>query len=301
MTGPMTDAAPSPPNRRAVWIVRLVFYPVALGLIAVAWHQRHAAADDARPRTSDWAMLAGRTANGDPATARYRDGRPDRITFRLLYACTPDVGWPVWATYVERPVAADGRVRVRDHGSLTTWSNGWVAETTLDVDGRYDDDRLTGAVAARMRLDANGVRSDCRAERLGLDVARSPGAKASTVQGEPVTARVVGGRVAAFSIGLQLACSDHDERHVVWAPPITPRDGTAITRDVRAIGRQYEVLLGPVRATTSGGARSGTMSARFTAVSGGAVRGTAEADLPLDDGTACGTPTGGVPFTVQAD
>jgi hypothetical protein len=176
-----------------------------------------------------------------------------------------------------------------------------VAETTLDVDGRYDDDRLTGAVAARMRLDANGVRSDCRAERLGLDVARSPGAKASTSQGEPVTADVDGGRVAAFSIGLQLTCSDDVARHVVWAPAITPGEGPAVTRDVEAIGRQYEVLLRPLTAPSAGGAPSGTVSARFAAVSGGAVRGTAEADLPLDDGTACRTPTGGVPFTVQAD
>lgn len=298
MTGRMDGAAPTPPSRRAVWAIRLVFYPVALGLIALAWHQRHADADvPAVSPAPERTLLAGTTGRGDPASARYRDGRPDRITFPLEYRCTPDLGQRVWATYIEPAEAGDdGRVRARERGTATTWAGGWFGQTTLDLDGRYDDDRLTGTVSARMRLDADGVRADCRTGRVALDVARSPGRKGTTSQGEPVVADVSGGRLAAFSVGLHLTCSDRP-RHAVWAPPASAIHGTTVRQDVRPVGHEVEVLLAPI--TTPGEDEPSIVEAQVSTSADGTIRGTVVAALSLpDDGPACWTEPADVAFTL---
>jgi hypothetical protein len=59
---------------------------------------------------------------------------------------------------------------VRERDLATEWDNGWFGTATLSFDGRYDAHHVTGALSARMELDANGVRTDCRADRVALDL-----------------------------------------------------------------------------------------------------------------------------------
>lgn len=295
----MTDAQPSPPSRRAVWIVRLVFYPVALGLIALAWHQRHAraAGEEGEGRPVTWALLTGTTQQGMPASGRHGDGRPDWVAFPIQYRCDQDVGRSVWVLFQKRPqVDRDGRVRLHDRDDSWTWDSGWTGTTTVDLDGHYDDRGLTGMVSAQLELDANGVHTTCRADDFRLDLRTAPGRAGTTSQDEPVAVDVARGRVRAFSAGLKLTCTDH-WRHVVWSPEIDRVDGGDFWQSVRVwAGGTNEILL--VGAAQNDA--TGTFQASLTGLTGDKLSGTVQGTIKLwQDGPSCATPPDGVPFTID--
>lgn len=166
------------PSRRQVWIVRLVFYPLAIGLIAIAWHQRQArAGEDGAARPVVRAVLSG-TAGIDRATADLADGRLRDLRLPLHFRCVPELG-DVWAVFQRFEVAPggdaggdDGRVRARVTQGDTTWPSGWFGVADVAVDGRLRDGRLRGTASGRLTLDANGVRAECRAAAVPVALGR---------------------------------------------------------------------------------------------------------------------------------
>jgi hypothetical protein len=80
-------------HSRLVWVVRLVFYPTAIALIAFAWRERRADADPngggawspARVG-SHLATYSGRTSQGEPITASVSNGR--LVAFDTHLRCT---------------------------------------------------------------------------------------------------------------------------------------------------------------------------------------------------------------------
>jgi hypothetical protein len=271
-------------DRRLVWAVRLVFYPVALALIAVAWQQHRAGADDggtAAPAPVVW--WTGTTGRGDPATLAVVEGRPRTVRVPLHFACTPELG-DVWAVYTERLEVRDGRrVLVRDRGSDTTWDTGWIGSTDVDLGGRYDDDVLTAALSGRMALDANGVQADCGAARVTATFRRPPGRRGTTAQHEWVAAETRDGRVTAFSILLAVDCDDGVGRRLVWEPVLDPGGTLTVTRAWRVVGTGGFVLV----AEGGEGSADGGGTASF-AVDGDAVRGNVAAQFPVGATTCRG-------------
>lgn len=283
--------AQDPSHRRLVWLCRLVLYPLALGLIAVAWHQRHANADDgdggvAPPREAVTAFLTG-TAGADPAAAAVVDGRPVDLAFVLHYRCVPDLG-DVWATYSGVPTEG-GRWRVRLRDRETSWASGWLGEADIVVDGGpAGDGRVRGTVSARMALDADGVHALCRSGPRPLALDRiAGGPHGATSQQMPVQVALDGrGRPVALSVALVLWCDDVRTRRVVWATRLDG-DGHA-SRRWAAIGRDDQILVGPGDA--------GVLSA-WALRDGDRVRGGVVADVALDGGTRC-RPSEDVGFSV---
>jgi hypothetical protein len=154
------------PNRRLEWIVRLVFYPAAITLIALAWHERQASADDGgQPVTAPapWRVTrtfyTGSTGQGMEMTGQTVDGRPGELSMALRFTCRPWVG-DVWATYVRqsadrpRDLASSFALRLRHYGIATTWPSGWRGTTDLavDLDATSSGAGLRGRMSADLRL-----------------------------------------------------------------------------------------------------------------------------------------------------
>lgn len=275
-------------DRRLVWAVRLVFYPVALGLIALAWHQHRAGAEDAPAPPPVVTWWTG-TANGEPAALAVVDGRPRTLRAPLHFACTPQLG-DVWAIYAETLDARDGRVRVRERGADTTWDSGWIGTTDLDLDGRYDPRSMVASFAGRMALDANGVPASCRATRVGVSLNRPPGASGRTSQNEWVAVEARDGRVTAFSVALSVGCDDGVGRRLVWTPVLDPAGTLTVDRAWEVLGTGRFLLV------RDGGAGEGGGTASF-AVDGDAVHGSVSARFTLG-GHTCQTGDA-VTFLVQ--
>jgi hypothetical protein len=286
------------PNRRLVWIVRLVFYPLAIGLIALALHERAANAEGdggrrvvttpAPPSRATW--LTGSIGAGEPATARV-DGAVPTLTFPLHFRCTPDLG-DVWATYPAVPAGT--------HRVSTSWPAGWVGLAALTIDVHHDDRTLTGTVSARMRLHADGVVADCRVDRAPLTLARADGRAGHTTQDDTVRADVHDGRVTTFSAGLRVTCDDGRRRHLVWAPAIAAGEGSPVRRTWLPVGQEDDLLLRPEAATATIDSGFGDTTLTYAVDEDGAVRGTLTTSvrLPGARGATCVTPAGGVTFTV---
>jgi hypothetical protein len=244
MTGAMSEQDAS--SRRLAWIVRLAIYPLAIALIALVWHQRHAEAGTGTGATAAVPVLSYLTGTvGDaPATARLMDQRRPRLAFLLPYRCTPNVG-AVEVTHWNLPVDGGDRPHVRARDIAITWATGWRGLASVDLDGRRDaDGRMRATVSGRMALDANGVRADCVADpvALALDPAGA-GPRGLTTQGEPVQVTLGGdGAPAALSVSLRLWCADRTVRHMVWTTALDAHGSAA--RDWGVIGPDYELLVG---------------------------------------------------------
>jgi hypothetical protein len=122
-------------HRRAVWLFRLLVYPAALGLIAMALHQR-AAADDAqnpfRKRVGGGLAIRGWTSQGELITALVRDGRLIAFDTHLRCAVVGDPPKPAmrlrWAASV--PAVGNDGVPTFRHGE-TTWQLTWRSQAGL--------------------------------------------------------------------------------------------------------------------------------------------------------------------------
>jgi hypothetical protein len=251
---------PAPPNRRLVWIVRLVFYPVAIGLIALAWSQRHVEADRGRgPALSQLVGVGVRP--GSLPFANLVDGRPVELHLPVSFRCSPDVG-DVRADYTQRPGAADlvaGRLRLRTRGIETTWPSGWTGRTDLDVDARASATSLTGTVRARLKLDAGGRAATCAsgAVPLRLSPPTSP-LTGRTAQGELMSVSVEDGRVRLFLTTVWVSCVARRggapvTRPLIFAKTVTSPEGALPSRAPIAItalwrpkaGRDRKITMGP--------------------------------------------------------
>lgn len=140
------------PNRRLEWIVRLVFYPAAIALIALAWHERQASADDGGG--GKVVRLVGRTSQGEVMTGELRDGRPDRFAVRVRYHCPSGSTQPDYVHNdvhgLRDPDRVDGdRVRTRvDDFAQRELRPGWSGTYTIHTDGRFTATSWRGTVTA---------------------------------------------------------------------------------------------------------------------------------------------------------
>jgi hypothetical protein len=210
---------PHVPSRRLAWIVRLVFYPVAIALIAVALHARIADADgdDAVGGGIAFApqippspfTVAGVASHGDPVTALLGVDGPTELTLPVHFRCTPQLG-DVWAVFTETPkILAGRRLRVDHRNIRTTWPSGWRGRTDLRVSGTYARTSLTATLRGRLKLVAGARHATCRAKPVRF-VLRKPRAerKGRNAQGELVFARLVGRNVQQLSTVMRVTCPD---------------------------------------------------------------------------------------------
>jgi hypothetical protein len=179
---------PDAPRNRAVWIVRLVFYPAAILLIVLALHERsaHADGDDAvafRP-TAPW-RFADATFDG---ILDQVDGRvePIRLWFRphagvlrietvtVTFGCTPDVG-PIWAVYDQVGGTLPLHARVD-----TEWPTGWKGVTDLRVDARGDVHTIVGTLRATVAIARGPQHAVCQTGPLPFSLTATPAYPATT-------------------------------------------------------------------------------------------------------------------------
>lgn len=152
-----------PNNRKLMWIVRLVFYPVSIGLIVLAWQQRERDEDSwaaggppvarlAAPGTT--VTLAGATEQRWPMRVELQDGRP--VSWAVdevwLWCGRPRVGQPDYRTsyeqYIYRPrdVVSGRTLRTRREGVGVAWGNGMSATAKVRAEARMGEDGLTGTL-----------------------------------------------------------------------------------------------------------------------------------------------------------
>jgi hypothetical protein len=148
----------TPPNRRMVWAVRLILYPLAIVLIVVAWHARHASADndDSGPELG---TLAGHTSQGEAMTLWTADGRPESSTLRVLYSCPdsrPELAhfWlPDHHVFNRSPDRVVGdHVTTAVDGRLLHLRGQWTGSADFRTDGRLDGAAYRGTLASRVVL-----------------------------------------------------------------------------------------------------------------------------------------------------
>ncbi|HWI74786.1 MAG TPA: hypothetical protein VNT55_22685, partial [Baekduia sp.] len=327
------EPMPHAPNRRLVLIVRLVFYPVAIGLIAVALHARLADADGGAgfvrvlpaPPPSP-VTIAGTGAHGDPVTATMLQGKPTGMAVPVHFRCTPDRG-DVWAVFDETPdTATGGRLRIDDRDIATTWPSGWRGRTDLRVSGTYTATSITATVSGRLTLHAGHrpvARCRARAVRLVLAKAKAQERRGSNAQGELVYVRLVGRNVQQLSSILHVACRGGDAapavRTVYWLRVVragsgrlhgpttstTIRQTAAVTLDgAGGITLGLDDLPERANAGDSGeNAASNQADVRLDAH--GVLRGRISSTVTLGgggagQGTVCQTPAGGVSFALPA-
>jgi hypothetical protein len=110
---------PAKSERRLRVIARVVLYPVALAVIALAWHQRQAARADVAPlATVRW---EGYTQQGNTVTAVTVGGRIVSFRERLSYRCGEAFGSAL------DPWPGLGRWRVVQHGDVVEGQAGPTA------------------------------------------------------------------------------------------------------------------------------------------------------------------------------
>jgi hypothetical protein len=324
---------PHVPNRRLVWIARLVFYPAALALIALALHARlaDAGADGgagfvpvapALPPTP--VTLAGPGAHGDPVTATVRAGVPTELELPMHFRCTPGRG-DVWAVFTQTPdTVAGGRLRIDHRAVATTWPSGWRGRTDLQLSGTYTAKSITATLRGRLTLHSGGGRTArCRAKPVRF-VLREPHARrrGSTAQGERIFVTLVGRNVQMLSTVMRVTCRGPAAANVgrkVWWTRVV-RAGSGRLRGARtttAIQQTATVTGGgdgtefwvdaedlPERATAGDGDRTTAFSQADVRLDArGVLRGRLFTTLTLPatgpgQGGTCQTPPGGVSFAL---
>lgn len=250
------------PTRRAVWIVRLVFYPVALALVVVAWQQHRAGAHGAdaavAPARAPLPQLGGLTAEGEMASGRLGgDGRPFALRLAAHFRCTPAIETSdLWAYFYDqratggRDAVGGGRLTLRHRGIAMEWDNGWSGRSDLDVDARYSGTRVTGTLRARLRLRAGNLRTRCASGTIPFAMTRrDPPRVVRTNDGEPVSIDLDGDDVRAVVVRSVTSCSDGRLLPSTWT--LRPAPGTARLRPGAALTfeRRFRPVPGVEEAT----------------------------------------------------
>lgn len=301
------------PTRRAVWIVRLVFYPLAIGLIALAWHQRQAGADDVAPARDALPQLGGLTAEGEAVSARLtRDGEPFALNLPVHFRCTPRgiADNDFWVTYWSQRAdgahdrVGGGRLVLHHRGIATTWDDGWSGTSDLDVDARYAGTRLTGTIRARLRLRVQGAaRARCVTDAVAFSMTpREPPRVVRTSQSGPASLALEGDDVRALAVRYLANCNDGRSRATTWSVRLAPGEATLRPGGRIAIERRWHPVIQPRRVvvgpaiTGAGGAISTLELADDGA---GRIRGRLGQSMNSQpDGLACGA---SVTFTVPRE
>lgn len=174
MTGRM-DAAP--PSRRLVLLTRLALYPLAIALIALWWHQRHAGAA-VRSRAAV-TTLRGTTGQGLGMTAWSLDGALAGYQTKIRLTCPgnhPELDG-MWVSYSE-PIDL-GRLHGRTTSGTTTgvpftWKSGMHGLGTV----RFAATREGAAFHGLLRLDldiaaTSGAAVPCRSGPVGFVLRRA--------------------------------------------------------------------------------------------------------------------------------
>jgi hypothetical protein len=171
----MQDAlAPRAPHpyRRAGVIVRLVLYPMALGLIALAWHEYHGS-DTRKGHVYDVVRWSGVTSQGQAIRARTSDGVLTGLLTRVEERCrngrTFHFGW------------APGQYRFAQHGESvrgrqagpgrTTAGDPFTAKTTLWA---QLGDRPHGGISAHLTWSNGGQKVPCASDEVTFSLRRLP-------------------------------------------------------------------------------------------------------------------------------
>lgn len=150
-----------PSNRKLMWIVRLVFYPVSIGLIVLAWQQRGGDEEDEPWSTHPVERIAapglttslqGNTEQGHRMRVELRDGRPTSWDVGgITLWCERRLGRGghvgfSYRQFVHGPqdMVAGTTLRTRRAGLIATWDNGWSATAQVNADARMGEDGLRG-------------------------------------------------------------------------------------------------------------------------------------------------------------
>ncbi len=180
-----------PSNRKLMWIVRLVFYPVSIGLIVLAWQQRGGDEPEAAPWSTHpvqriaapgvTTVLQGKTEHGHGMRLELRDGRPigwDVDSITLWCGSRPGRGGYVGFSYrqfVHSPqdVVAGTTLRTRREGVSATWGNGWSATAKVNADARMGEDGLRGTLRVVARMNPPLAARVCRSGPVGFYLTRT--------------------------------------------------------------------------------------------------------------------------------
>lgn len=178
-----------PNNRKLMWIVRLVFYPVSIGLIVLAWQQRGGDEEDPWP-THQVARIAapglttvlhGDTEHGHLMRVELRDGRPvswDVGSVTLWCGSRPGgrahIGFSYWQ-FVHRPqdVVSGATLRTRREGVAVAWDNGWRATAKVNADARFNADSLRGTLRVVARMNPPVAAPVCRSGPVDFYLTRT--------------------------------------------------------------------------------------------------------------------------------
>jgi hypothetical protein len=132
-------------GRRLLWF-RLVFYPLAIGLAALAlWHGRAPGDDFGDPTAS----LVGSTSQGEPISVSLAGVRPVAFSTHLRTSCPTGRhrGYDWWPAAGEPvPFHVDGsRLRVRETGDRR-WSGGVRSHLMSTLDATVGAGRANGTL-----------------------------------------------------------------------------------------------------------------------------------------------------------
>ena len=152
--------------RRALWVFRLIFYPAAALIAAIALG---ASFDGGADEPEAW---HGRTSQGRPVTLSFLGGRPDVLTTSVLVTC------PDGDSYVDE-------MRVYARSS----------------DGAFEMSRMVDA-PLRPRLGGPGELRPARTRRRRLDEGPGVGRPAARRAGPAVPVRIRHGHVHRAALAL---------------------------------------------------------------------------------------------------
>jgi hypothetical protein len=226
------------PHRRLEWLVRLVFYPAAIALIALAWHERQASADDdgARPAVRVIELVGG-TSQGLGVVAHVAGRRPTTLRADLDFACPSgspqDFQRLNYGDVVSgaREVAAAGAHVVTDTHLDHALVGGRPAVVRVRSDSRAGPTSWRGTITGEMKVD--GV--TCRTGRVAYTadrapVLRTPGPSTltgATDLGGAVRVTRADGRIQRIEVSYHLRCTRRDVEgwFHLWTGTLEHQDG----------------------------------------------------------------------------
>lgn len=159
--------------RRLKLAVRLVVYPLLLGLVALAFHVRHARAQEDDPHAPPTTAWSGRTNQGYPATATFQDGRLISFTSRLMLDCADGEQFALYTTVaadrIERPRRGMWVGTVADDHGVTNRGGSYAGNYSVHVQDPFRGEviaEIEGTVAWHVAGTHNGIA--CRPGRASM-------------------------------------------------------------------------------------------------------------------------------------
>jgi hypothetical protein len=148
--------------RRALWVFRLIFYPAAALIAAVALGLSFDGPDEPEA----W---HGRTAQGRPVTLSLLDGRPDVLTTSVLVTCPDGDSYVDNITVYPRP--SDGAFELNDSWTQP-YDHGYEGQGNTVLHARVRDDSLKGRAWGAQRVAGPGGAYRCDSSTVKFDAQR---------------------------------------------------------------------------------------------------------------------------------